>query len=162
MERPTLVCDLLTCQSIACSQRAMKSYGTMQLWLPEPFYNQLNASELKNLKPLVQKNIVRVVKYNLRFLERFNSTSRSGISMIDYYVVFMASKHDVNLLCSPQWYQTVSQYFDLPAIDGLTTNEETDTLGLPFVSGYNTTSISKMSVLLITTSFRSTKPIDTK
>jgi len=82
--------------------------------------------------------------------------------MIDYYVVFMASKHDVNLLCSPQWYQTVSQYFDLPAIDGLTTNKETQEVEVPFVSGYNTTAINKVSVLLITTSFRSTKPIDTK
>ncbi len=162
MTKAILICDLRTCQAVAGTIPAMQPKVTTQYWLPKPIYYQLNESGMKRMKYLEQRKIVRFVEPPSDFPQRFGQLCITGISMTDYFVVLLASEHHLSLLCSPDWYRTVSSYFSLPALNGFTSHEETSTAMEAVVSGARSTTHEKTAVLLITSSIQPIKPIGTR
>ena len=161
MSNPILICDLRTCQAVAGSLPAMQPKVNTQYWLPEPIFYQLNETGMNRMKHLLRKKVVSLIKPRADFSQRFSQLCIKGISMTDYFVVLLASEHRLSLLCSPDWYRTVSSYFDLPAPDGFPAHHETSTAMQAAVSGFRSTTHEKSTVLLITTNIQPINPIGT-
>lgn len=162
MHKPILICDLRTCQVVAGTLSAMQPKVITRYWLPEPIYHQLTQSDMKHISKLIKRRIVSLLKVDANMLHAMKDFDADVISITDYFVVMMAVRHQTQLLCTPDWYRTVSSRFKLPPITSLHQHHDLWPQADATHAGMKPTTSEKTLILLITTHFNNNKPFETK
>lgn len=161
MSKNTLICDLRTCQAVAGTLSAMQPKVNTLYWLPEPIYHQLTQSDMKHINKLIKRRIVSLLKVDANMLHAMKDFDADVISTTDYFVVMMAVRHQTQLLCTPDWYRTVSSRFKLPPITSAHQHQAIWSQADTTHAGVKPATSEITLVLLITTHFNN-KPFETK
>jgi hypothetical protein len=145
----TLICDLQTCLVVAGGKLAGQTATKQQYLLLRPLFDQLPVETKKRLNLMIKMNSLKLVNYNMTLLKQPPDELQRSLSVMDYFALHYATTNRTKLLCSNQWYQTVSQYFSVNDGNGFYAYEENMMVCEPPVFGSPTVSPAASPVILI-------------
>lgn len=108
-----LICDHQTCQVVASGKLAEPATSRQQFLLLKPLFDQLTPETKRRMKLMIKKGTVKLKDYTMTYLTQLPEQLQVSLSIMDYFALHHAKKYGTKLLCSYQWYQTVSQHLSL-------------------------------------------------
>lgn len=149
----TLICNRQTCLVVASGKLARQTATKQQYLLLRPLFDQLPPEAKRQMKLMIKMKTLKLVNLNMAILMQPSEPLRSGLSVMDYYALHRATTYGTKLLCSNQWFQTVSQYLPQHDRNGIYAFEESMMVCEPPVFGTPTVSPAHASVVLIMLNF---------
>ncbi|MBS4059841.1 MAG: hypothetical protein KG029_05540 [Bacteroidetes bacterium] len=149
----TLICDRQTCLVVASGKLARQTATKQQYLLLRPLFDQLPPEAKRQMKLMIKMKTLKLLDLTMAFLMLPPEPLRASLSVTDYYALYHATTYRTKLLCSNQWYQTVSQHLPQHDRNGFQVYEESMMVCEPPVFGTPTVSPAHASVVLIMLNF---------